>query len=917
MVEPPSNKTRSPQFWWVYLCRWLWTGLQWVWGAIILVVGINIGSSWLISTTLNIAHTPVGWLLAHSLITIPVSVGLLILTAITGIVTAVHHRPPEHYSSPTLEQQNRQRFIAKLKNRYEDILEQSLQGAVQIVLGFRLLPDAVVNSTRLRLYQAAQQEQELPAGMSILQIYDRASGELLILGEPGAGKSIQLFNLATALLDRASGDERHPLPVIVNLSTWANTQQPLQEWLVREVAISYGVPRLAVAKWIEIEGLLPLLDGLDEVPSAQRSACIEAINAFHRDHLVPVVVCSRSEEYAGQEERLALESAVVVQSLDAVQVGRYFKEMGPPLAGVHSMLRKNEELRKLVKTPLMLHVLTLAYRGVPMRALPRKGSKEDQQRQVFDEYVQCMLSQQNLLSPISAEQMKRDLVWLARQMQQHNQTIFYLELLQPDWLSASLPLQTYEVLAIRIPGILIGVLISLLVTKVLFSFHIPEGIWHGLVGGLVGGLVSGSKPSSFQFSGIKRAWKNRWRQYFPVGLGIGVFFGGLIGVAFALWGDPNYWENSFQGGLIFGIGAGLGALLLYILISAGKIPILQTKPVLSRGSRWRHRYFNADFVRLGVLVGLLEGLSVGLSVGLDTGLHMGLAFGLIYGIGVGLIFVPVFGFIGISLGFLLLRRNNTIEPAERVVWSVRSLGRSLVQKHHLRNALRLFLAGLIIGLIAGLGNGLVTGLANALNTGLSYGLSYGLNTGLNTGLDTGLSYGLSAGLVYWVMLGLWNGVSRGTLTHQQRVVPNEGIRLSARNGLLMGLIAGGLCGLIGFLNATLYIGPRLEMSFGLTFVPSAGLRDGVIIGMAGGLLAGLLTGGWACIQHIVLRVLLRRDGLLPLHSVQFLDDATRRILLLKDGGGYRFIHPLFQEYFAAQGIGASPSSLVQPSPQQP
>jgi hypothetical protein len=33
-------------------------------------------------------------------------------------------------------------------------------------------------------------------------------------------------------------------------------------------------------------------------------------------------------------------------------------------------------------------------------------------------------------------------------------------------------------------------------------------------------------------------------------------------------------------------------------------------------------------------------------------------------------------------------------------------------------------------------------------------------------------------------------------------------------------------------------------------------------------------------------------------AIYFLEDAARRILLYKDGGGYRFIHRLFLDYFA-------------------
>ena len=62
---------------------------------------------------------------------------------------------------------------------------------------------------------------------------------------------------------------------------------------------------------------------------------------------------------------------------------------------------------------------------------------------------------------------------------------------------------------------------------------------------------------------------------------------------------------------------------------------------------------------------------------------------------------------------------------------------------------------------------------------------------------------------------------------------------------------------------------------------------------------GLLFGGRACIQHLVLRIMLWRNGSAPLNYVRFLDYAAGRIFLRKVGGGYIFVHRLLLEYFAS------------------
>jgi len=109
--------------------------------------------------------------------------------------------------------------------------------------------------------------------------------------------------------------------------------------------------------------------------------------------------------------------------------------------------------------------------------------------------------------------------------------------------------------------------------------------------------------------------------------------------------------------------------------------------------------------------------------------------------------------------------------------------------------------------------------------------------------------------------------------------------------LFVGLYNWLLAGLLAWLRT----GLSVEVShFGLSTWLSAGL----ILGCMGALLAALLTGGLASLRHLLLRLQLRHLGAIPRHYVRFLDDAARRVLLYKDGGGYRFIHRLFLDYLA-------------------
>jgi len=81
---------------------------------------------------------------------------------------------------------------------------------------------------------------------------------------------------------------------------------------------------------------------------------------------------------------------------------------------------------------------------------------------------------------------------------------------------------------------------------------------------------------------------------------------------------------------------------------------------------------------------------------------------------------------------------------------------------------------------------------------------------------------------------------------------------------------------------------------------------------SGGLLTGLTFGGVAYIKHFLLRFFLWRLGCIPWKYVRFLEEVIGHILLQRVGGGYRFIHPLFLDYFASLGTPAPPPSVQSP-----
>ncbi len=696
-----------------------------------------------------------------------------------------------------LQNQNRTRMLRRLRRSYSDLLSQSLQGAAWMKLGLSQKPNAVQNTITLLLQHSLRAEKLFPPGTSVLSAYDEAEHELLILGEAGAGKSTLLLNLAQQLVVRAEQDEAHPLPVILPLSSWATRQPQLQNWLSEQLMQIYNVPQRLSEQWVQEDLILPLLDGLDEMDATARPACIAAINDYHREHPVSLVVCSRRAEYedAAEQQRLTLQSAVEVQPLTREQVDAYLIQAGEPLAALRNALEKYPFLQELTTTPLMLSVLILTYHETPV--LDRSGKDDLLQQQVWTDYVEQMLEHGRTDTRYTHQDTRRWLAWLAKQLKQRSQTLFYIERMQPVWLEGQRVRQLY-------PCIVIGLIFGLL----------------GFVGlGSIWAFIATIPPLNINNPA-------------PI-LGLALLSG-------------------FVEGSILGLVNGL----LY----------KQDTENVSTSEAQRFRTARQRVAR-SILNGLLIGLIVGCPYELirqynDPDVYTGI---LIIGILVSIISGLVFGLIERLLDI----QTTKIQPAEMFAWSWTSIGRGLVK--FLSFGL---LSPLLIGLLFGL-------LAQAFD-----------ENNLSDNLLLGLQLALAL-VPFFAQLSLLGGLSAGLssniLDESNIVTPNQGIRLSARYSVLVGItsifVGVGISVLISVLTTILFKAP-LSLSFAFIFGPLIGL------------VSGLRVGGIACIQHVVLRWLLWKDKMMPWNYPRFLDYAARRILLRKVGGGYSFVHRLLLEYFA-------------------
>jgi predicted NACHT family NTPase len=204
---------------------------------------------------------------------------------------------------------------------------------------------------------------KLPPGTSIIQVFDRPdiAGRLLILGAPGAGKTTSLWVLASELIIRAANDVNKPIPVLFNLSSWADHRQGISEWLETELKSIYGVSVDVSQQWLANDQLLPLLDGLDELQSMDQEQCIEEINRFLRSSDQPsyLVVCCDLDEYERYSTKLELKGAVCLQPLTDEQIHDYLIKEN--CTDLWYYLEGDTEVMEFVKSPYMMSLMNLVY----------------------------------------------------------------------------------------------------------------------------------------------------------------------------------------------------------------------------------------------------------------------------------------------------------------------------------------------------------------------------------------------------------------------------------------------------------------------------------------------------------------------------------------------------------------------------
>jgi hypothetical protein len=576
----------------------------------------------------------------------------------------------------------------------DGVLKQSLYHEVLISLGKRAMDEAVEPPWNSVINLPKWRQQLVLSDTRIETAFD-ATGLLLILGEPGSGKTTTLLELVSKLIARAETDPRERIPVVLNLSSWKK-QQTLTEWVTDKLGNIYRIPAKLAHAWLDKGYLVPLLDGLDEVKTELQADCVAAINAYITGtEPSGLVVCCRLMEYQWLPERLKMNGAICIKPLTLEQIDGYFAAIGTELEPLRTAIQEDAVLQELAQSPLMLNIMSMAYRSAgPESLADQKQSLEARRTQIFSAYVDEMFQRKASLG--QAFPKEKVIFWLsclAKKMTDHSQSAFFVENLQPNCLDSRKQKAAYRTLS----SLFFGLILALIVSPTFGLFFalavglfarsdspVKNGVICGLMGGLTLELITELRSTEADES----------------------LFMELMGLIFF--------------GLIFGLvtGAGIGTL--------NSIKLVETV-------NWSWRSFFKRFPVFFLIGGLMAGLPTWLSYDLNTALADALYVGLTLGL--------IAGFTG---GFTGKLREDKTQPNQGIILT-------------LKNGLFIgFCTALIVVMIIGLIEELNYDPAAVLTDRPRMGLTLWLTAGLFFGMIVGLNRGLGAVIKHYALrLVLW------------------------------------------------------------------------------------------------------------------------------------------------------------------
>jgi hypothetical protein len=521
---------------------------------------------------------------------------------------------------------------------------------------------------------------------------------LVILGEPGAGKTVLALHLLLDLIDhrRSVGPERLvPVPVRANITSW-NPADNFDNWLASTLVAGYGLRRVQARRLIETGRILPVLDGLDEMdpqgqPPERARAALETLNRppwLGR----PLITSCRSSVYeqarrtpAGRRDAgLHRATAVTVRPLTPDEIRAHLhraqRDQGAqdqPWQEIQTRLRAEptSALASALSTPWLL-TLTVSHlrHGSPTATRQLLSAEDDHaaQEALFEALIPTAIEGTVNKGPPRHYTAAKVEFWLKRLAEHSEQQLTHgrgTEIRMHD---------LWRMAGARAPHLVHALTVGL---ASVLTVGLAFGLWFGPVVGLVFGLIVGlscglrvgltdySPPPRRLVLGTSRIRLTAMlRVGLPFGLATGLAVGLIVGLAALGVGFTYRLAGGLTYGLAAGLPAGLTAGLVFGLVARDLTPS-NPRHVIRDDALAGLTVALTVALAFGLALGILFGLRLGFTAGLTYGPMFGLPFGLPFGLTAGLMAAQASGRYSSATLLMTSQGTFTRRPAVFLDWA--------------------------------------------------------------------------------------------------------------------------------------------------------------------------------------------------------------------------------------------------------
>jgi len=147
----------------------------------------------------------------------------------------------DHSSKDELEdiQALREELLAgtlkRYKSRRKDKLNHELTFQINIELAY---VETRTNDPVHRAFTFRPEEDRITDYQAFFDSFYHGRKRLLILGDPGSGKTLLLLRMGESLIEKAKADPVHPVPIIINLAGWRSGEESFEEWMTGQLVYS-------------------------------------------------------------------------------------------------------------------------------------------------------------------------------------------------------------------------------------------------------------------------------------------------------------------------------------------------------------------------------------------------------------------------------------------------------------------------------------------------------------------------------------------------------------------------------------------------------------------------------------------------------------------------------------------------------